>query len=128
MQRAILSVSGILLGLASLASAYSGGSGTPEDPYQLATAQDLVVLGRIPADYDKAFVLTADIDLSGLRFDRAVIAPDTNDATYLFQGTPFSGRFDGQGHTIHHLNILGKFYLGLFGEIGPGAVIANLGS
>ena len=56
----------ILLIIASTitqASAYSGGSGTPEDPYQIATAEDLIMLGETPDDYDKHFVLTADIDL-----------------------------------------------------------------
>jgi len=57
---------------------YSGGSGTAQDPYQITTAADLIALGETPADYDKHFVLTADIDLDpnlpGNRvFDRAVI-------------------------------------------------------
>ncbi len=42
---------------------YSGGSGTADDPYQIATAADLMALGRTPTDYDRHFVLTADIDL-----------------------------------------------------------------
>ena len=42
---------------------YSGGSGTPDDPYQIATAADLILLGETQEDYDKHFVMTADIDL-----------------------------------------------------------------
>jgi len=42
---------------------YSGGSGTPDDPYQIATAAYLIALGDTPEDYDKHFILTADIDL-----------------------------------------------------------------
>nr|MBP7052946.1 hypothetical protein [Phycisphaerae bacterium] len=42
---------------------YAGGVGEPNDPYQIATAADLIALGETPADYDKHFVLTADIDL-----------------------------------------------------------------
>jgi hypothetical protein len=42
---------------------YGGGSGTAEDPYQIATAEDLMLLGDSPEDYDKHFILTADIDL-----------------------------------------------------------------
>ena len=42
---------------------YWGGSGTAEDPYQIATAEDLIALGETAQDYDKHFVLTADIDL-----------------------------------------------------------------
>ena len=94
---------------------YGGGSGTSEDPYQIATAADLIALGETPADYDKHFILIADIDLAGHVFDRAVIAPDTNDTEEWFQGTPFTGVFDGNGHSISHLTIVGGSYLGLLG-------------
>ena len=40
---------------------YSGGTGEPNDPYQIATAADLIALGETPEDYDKHFILTADI-------------------------------------------------------------------
>ena len=43
---------------------YSGGTGEPNDPYQIATAEDLMLLGETPEDYDKHFILTADIDLA----------------------------------------------------------------
>jgi formylglycine-generating enzyme required for sulfatase activity len=123
---------GFLLTIGSTATAnYSGGTGEPNDPYQITTAADLIGLGETPEDYDKHFVLTADIDLDpGLRgrkaFDRAVIAPDTNDADRLFQGTPFTGTFDGYDHTISHLTIAGKGYLGLFGKSDSQAAISNL--
>jgi hypothetical protein len=60
-----------------VAAKYSGGTGEPNDPYQIATAADLIALGETPADYDKHFLLTADIDLDqrpGKVFDKAVIA------------------------------------------------------
>jgi rhodanese-related sulfurtransferase len=111
---------------------YSGGAGTADDPYQIATAADLIALGETPEDYDKHFVLTADIDLDpnlpGRKvFDRAVIAPDTNNVADNFQGTAFTGVFDGNGHTILHLRITGGGYLGLFGQLGYPASISNLG-
>ena len=43
--------------------AYSGGTGEPNDPYQIATVQDLIELGQEPNDYNDCFILTADIDL-----------------------------------------------------------------
>ena len=51
------------------------------DPYQIATAQDLIDLGNDPNDYNKYFILTADIDLDpnlsgGKILDQAVIALD----------------------------------------------------
>ncbi len=107
--------------------AYSGGTGEPNDPYQIATAEDLIALGNEPNDYDKHFILTADIDLSGYTFDRAVIAPDINDVNFSFQGVNFSGCFNGQGHVICHLYIIGEDYLGLFGDCTSRAIVMNLG-
>ncbi|MHC4206787.1 MAG: right-handed parallel beta-helix repeat-containing protein, partial [Planctomycetota bacterium] len=117
--------------LSSLNTKYSGGTGEPDDPYQIATADDLILLGNNPEHYDKYFILTADIDLdpdlsSRTVFDKAVIAPDTNNANRWFEGTPFSGVFDGNGHTISHLTISGRSYLGLFGQLGYSARISNL--
>jgi hypothetical protein len=102
---------------------YSGGSGTAEDPYQIATAADLIALGATPDDYDKHFILTADIDLDpnlpGRKvFDDAVIAPSW---------AAFDGAFDGNGHTISNLTIRGGNYLGLFGDLDQGARVSNLG-
>ena len=106
---------------------YGGGSGTADDPYQIATAEDLFALGETPEDYDKHFKLMADIDLSGYTYERAVIAPDTNDVEDGFQGKLFTGVLDGNGHAISRLRIDGTSYLGLFGHIDAGARISNLG-
>jgi len=111
---------------------YSGGSGTADDPYQIATAEDLMLLGDSPEDYDKHFILTADIDLDPILpgrkvFRKAVIAPDTDPSIGGFRGTYFTGVFDGNGQTISHLTIVGKSYLGMFELLGPGAKVSNLG-
>ncbi len=110
---------------------YSGGTGEPDDPYQIATAADLIALGETPDDYDKHFIITADIDLNpelpGRKvFNRAVIAPDTDDTEKWFQGTPFTGTLDGSGHRLYNLTITGQSYLGLFGAV-VGAVVRGLG-
>jgi len=122
----------VLLFIIPVHAKYSGGTGTPDDQYQIATAEDLIALGETPEDYDKHFILTADIDLNpslpGRKvFDRAVIAPDTNNEKSGFQGTPFTGVFNCSGHTISHLTIKGVYYLGLFGHLGSGAKVSNLG-
>lgn len=107
---------------------YSGGSGETNDPYKIAAAEDLISLGGNPEDYDKHFILIADIDLPDrMVFDKAVIAPNTDDKWGEFQGIPFTGVFDGNGHTISNLRITGNDYLGLFGELGSGAKIRNVG-
>ncbi len=111
---------------------YSGGSGTAQDPYQIATAADLIALGETPGDYGKHFLLTADIDLDpklpGRKvFDKAVIAPDMDQTHDGFQGTPFTGVFDGHARTISHLMVKGGSYLGLFGCLGWHAEVRDLG-
>jgi glucuronoarabinoxylan endo-1,4-beta-xylanase len=90
-----------------------------------------MLLGQTTEDYDKHFILTADIDidpnLPGRKvFNKAVIAPDINDIEDGFQGTPFTGFFDGNDHAIYHLKIEGKSNLGLFGQVAPGARISKL--
>jgi len=122
-----------MLGTGLAGGQFAGGTGEPNDPYQIATAADLVLLGESPGDYSKYFILTADIDLApnlpgGRVFDRAIIAPDTVPETWWdSEGTPFSGVFDGNGHTISHLTIKGGGYLGLFGELASRAEVRDLG-
>jgi len=117
MRTLLLTLTTCLLALPVQAK-YSGGSGTALDPHQIATAADLIALGETPGDYDKHFLLTADIDLDpnlpGRKvFDKAVIAPDTDPTPRMYgghehDGTDFTGVFDGNGHTISHLTIKGK--------------------
>jgi hypothetical protein len=107
---------------------YRGGTGESDDPYQIGTAEDLMLLGDSPEDYEKNFILTADIDLDpnipGRKvFDKAIIAPTPS----FMGGTPFTGIFDGNGHTISHLTIRGKDYMGIIGHLSSHAIISNLG-
>jgi hypothetical protein len=110
---------------------YSGGSGTEADPWQIACPNDLLYLGSHPADYSSHFILTADINLAGYIFTTAVIAPDTNNVSSGFQGTAFTGTFDGSSFVIRNLTIdingAGNDYLGLFGSTGYGSQIRKLG-
>ena len=59
---------------------YGGGSGTANDPYQIIPAENIILLGGSLSDYNKNFILTADIDLSGFSYDITMIAPDTKGA------------------------------------------------
>jgi hypothetical protein len=89
---------------------YSGGTGDANDPYQIATADDLLALAADANDYNQYFILTADIDLDpnlpGRQvFTTAVIARDTDNSNYSFDGVSFTGVFDGAGHKITKLTI-----------------------
>jgi hypothetical protein len=128
MRKAVLAF--LILAITSSCFAkYSGGSGEPNNPYQIADVNDLLVLAGTTADYGKCFILTADVNLQGQVFAEAIIAPDTSSDSG-FQGVAFTGVFDGAGHKIINLTIdtdgAGNDYLGLFGLIGHGE-IKNLG-
>ena len=114
---------------ALITSDYSGGAGSELDPYVVSSVQDLRSLSENVFDYDKHFILTADIDLNSILFSRAVIAPNTAAGT-TYTGTPFSGVFDGNGHIIRNVAISisgsNESFIGLVGKLN-GAEIKNLG-
>jgi len=109
---------------------YSGGSGTKDDPYQIASVGDLLKLGETPSDYSKHFKLVADLDLDpqlpGRKvFTDAVISPADRDKfefyNYNYSGALFEGTFDGNHHRISNLVIqptrATEDYVGLFGYV-----------
>ena len=110
---------------------YSGGTGEPNEPYQISRSEDLITLGETPEDYDKHFIMTNDVNLAptfsgGKIFDKAIVAPDTNDTDTGFQGISFAGVFDGDRHNILHMTIIGSSYLGLFGRTDYAAELKNI--
>ncbi len=124
-----------ILWVSSAAQAYefAGGTGEPNDPYRVATAEHLISIGSDPNLLDKHFVLLNDIDLNpnlpgGRIFTHAVIAADTDDRG-SFEGTPFTGSFDGRGHSIRNLTIRNDTaqFLALFGRVAKEAMVRDLG-
>ncbi|MCK4628865.1 MAG: hypothetical protein KAT56_07665 [Sedimentisphaerales bacterium] len=109
---------------------YGGGTGDPCEPYLISDPCHLDYLGFYPCDWGKSFRLTADIDMSGYSYEKALIAPDRFSSDG-FQGTSFTGEFDGDGHVISNLTIdtsgADNDYLGLFGQIDPGGQVRKLG-
>jgi hypothetical protein len=108
---------------------YSGGYGTELNPYLIANKVDLLELSSNTEDYDKYFKMVDDIDLDGESFTMAVIAPDTSSSS-SFQGTKFTGSFDGNGNKILNLSIDGgatSDYIGLFGYLDSEGEIKNIG-
>ena len=94
---------------------FAGGSGTKEDPYQIETLEQLQAMAN---DMAASYVLTADIDAGSVEEWTPIgtlvaidEAGETPDPAYAFTGT-----FDGNGHTISNLNVVGTQMLsGLFG-------------
>ena len=88
---------------------YGGGSGTEEDPYQISTVTHWQNLMNTPDDWDKHFILTANLDLQGI-----TLSPVGNDSK------PFTGVFDGNDHIIRNavVNMPNSEYVGLFGYVG----------
>jgi hypothetical protein len=110
---------------------YSGGTGEPDTPYLISTPDDMNAVGANPADWDKHFLLTNDIDMAGFTYTTAFIAPDIS-SSHGFQGTAFTGVFDGAGFKVINLTIeiVGAYndYLGLFGYIASTGTLENLGA
>jgi hypothetical protein len=105
------------------------GDGTQANPYQIQTAGQLESLTDHPEFWNRHFVLSADVDMTGRTYSAALIAPDVDNSNSGFQGTPFSGTFNGQGHAIRNLTIHSDTkhnYLGLFGMIAQGGKINDL--
>lgn len=103
-------------------SAFAGGSGTKDDPWQIATPQQLAYLAQqvnTGTDFSlgKYFRLTADIDLSS--HDWTPIGQIDPATGFPKAGGFFAGTFDGAGHTISGLTYSGAdIGAGLFGCVG----------
>jgi hypothetical protein len=98
---------------------FAGGSGTKEDPWQIASADQLNLVHENLAGH---YVLTADIDLAGYEnwepigaFQSLSNAPE--DAEVPHPDYAFTGTFDGAGHTISNLKVAATSPMGagLFG-------------
>lgn len=120
------------------ATEFAGGTGTAEDPYQIATPGQLALMIRQidhvetdNRDHMASFVLTADIHLNDTanweNWDSE--APDHQ--WYPNEKRAFSGTFDGNGHTIYGLYCYGPVHssdapdsmgLGLFNSVSGGEI------
>ena len=104
----------------------SGDGTTPENAFLIANPEQLNnVRNYLGASHaDKHFKLTADLDLNS--------APYNSGSGWVPIGNysnPFTGTFDGDGHTISSLyinNTTIPSYVGLFGYTGSDAKIRNL--
>jgi hypothetical protein len=105
---------------------YGGGTGEPNNPYLIYTAEQMNTIGTEPNDWDKHFKLIADIDLSaytGTEFNIIGYWRSRDDFK------PFRGVFDGNNMIISNFNYtsIDEGRIGLFGYMeGDDAQIRNL--
>jgi hypothetical protein len=104
----------LILSAVSFAGTYSGGGGVEDNPYQISRVEDWQELMATPDDWGSSFILTADVNLAGVP-----LTPVGN----------FTGVFDGNDNIISNavINQLGSGGIGLFGYLGEGGQIRNLG-
>ena len=95
------------------------GRGTPDSPYRIDTAEQLILLSKASILWDSHFVLGADIDLDPALPGRQIFGQAVIPV--------FTGVFDGGGHVISHLTVQGTWNLGLFGRLDSGAEVSDLG-
>jgi hypothetical protein len=110
---------------ASTSTNYSGGAGTSGNPWQIATAADLLRLAD-PAqsgDWSGYFLQTADIDMAGCDWTPIAFSQEPWGSNAVL----FTGTYDGGGRRISSvsLNQDDKIYVGFFGAV-DGGTIENL--
>jgi hypothetical protein len=78
---------------------HDGGTGDANDPYQIATAEQMNDIGKHEGDWDKHFILVHDVNLAPYpdeqshRIGKLLSRTDPNKR-------PFTGVFDGRGKKI----------------------------
>ncbi len=123
LQNSLIAGVAISFSLAANAQGYTfpGGTGTSSDPYQIVTAEDLSHVADYLNNSSVCFLLMNDIDLSEF-LDGGSWTPIGDSTSNAFTGT-----FDGGGHTISNMVILGGANgLGMFGRINTPGVVKNL--
>ena len=103
----------------TIAEAYDGGDGTPENPYQIATAEQLALLAQQTNNGtggDAYYILTNDIILND--GDSLLWTPIGNVGA-------FTGVFDGNNYTISGLYENGQKISGLF-ALTENATLRNI--
>lgn len=122
------------------------GEGTSAKPYQIGTAEELYwfaalvngdtsVDGVVAADKAACAELTTNITVnSGVLKSEGSLADEANSFTVWTPistdyENPYTGTFDGKGYTISGLyfNDTSGYLIGLFGCVGSGSKICNVG-
>jgi len=99
---------------------YGGGTGDPDDPYLVRSAEHLVSIARYREDFDKHFRMVNDIDVATTH------AEDVMPIGYVPEG--FTGSFEGSGYAISNFTWIGERQgrVGLFGIVSSTGSVRDL--
>ena len=108
---------------------FAGGSGTVEDPYQIA---DWRHLDNVRNYLDCHFIVINDLDLNSIGYTELASAAANEEKGWEPIGNathPFAGSLNGQGYEVCDLFIdrPGEPDVGLFGALDEDGVIKNVG-
>lgn len=118
---------------AQIATAPEIGNGTAISPYEISTWQQLYWISQNSAEWDKHFKQTANIDFADASpaintWSSGAGWPMIGSYTSYSEKTPFTGVYDGNGHTISGLYIKRPSTKGVaFFAYTEGAQVKNLG-
>lgn len=95
-------------------TAFAGGYGSPNNPYLVENEEQLNGIRLLP-------------DANYLQTDDIMIAAETWIPIGESAANSFRGNYNGDGHTISGISMIGGNYLGLFGYVTTGAILKNIG-
>jgi hypothetical protein len=111
----------------SVPSLLMDGDGSSSSPYEISTASDLQAMQE---DLNANYIVVNDINAScTVNWNNGQGFDPVGTSDFYQDNLEFTGSFDGQNHTISNLSInrLYDNYVGLFGAIGAGGEVKNVG-
>jgi hypothetical protein len=123
----------LLFSAQTMKAQFAGGDGSAASPFQISNRAELRALDNYvgAAGVGKHFALTADIDLTGDQWvPIATWLTGSSAATIAdsISAIAFRGKLHGEGHKIKNMvtDDYDAWFIGLFGQLGEGALIENL--
>ncbi|MHC4203661.1 MAG: GLUG motif-containing protein [Planctomycetota bacterium] len=99
---------------------YAGGTGTVDDPFLVATAEQMNAIGLHQGHWNKHFKQIADIDLG-------IYAGQQFNLISVYGTDPFTGTFDGDGFEIRNFTFQsGRDRVGLFESLERPGELRNI--
>lgn len=117
----------------SVANSFAGGDGSETNPYQIATGEQLALLGKYVQDADasynsKHYILNNSILLNDSSANNWYEGTALNKWSYGAGTATFNGSLNGNGYVIRGIYIKTNLnYVGLFPRLNYHTTIKNLG-